>query len=236
MTAEERIRQRLAKADEEVVLARGLDVVHRRQRRAGAGARPSLRRHHRAAPFPLSSDPAARIVCSALATVTRRWTTPDRARPGDRSRMAERLDTMMNPPIEELLDRCRLQVHARHPGAPSAPGRSTRYYGQLGETASARSSRRRSPPPARKPLSIAFEEIAADKIEGITVDLEPLPRPMPDDGRRRDRRRQRLIQPVRWHRSRAAASSSASAGASPPTRRSRSVDASSTRERTLSRC
>ena len=24
---------------------------------------------------------------------------------------------------------------------------------------------------ARKPLSIAFEEIAADKIEGITVDL-----------------------------------------------------------------
>ena len=47
------------------------------------------------------------------------------------------------------------------------------YYGQLGDGLG------HVVPPqvtstARKPLSIAFEEIAADKIEGIEVDLEAL--------------------------------------------------------------
>ncbi len=76
--------------------------------------------------------------------------------------MADNYDTMMSPQVEELLDRagskfglCTLaSTRARQINA---------YFGQLGEGLGAM-----VPPQvtsvARKPLSIAFEEIAADKI------------------------------------------------------------------------
>ena len=83
--------------------------------------------------------------------------------------MAERLDTMMDPPVDELLDRCRSKFSLVTLASKRARQINS-YYGQLGET-----SGQVVPPQvtstARKPLSIAFEEIAADKIEGIKVDL-----------------------------------------------------------------
>lgn len=83
--------------------------------------------------------------------------------------MAERLDTMMDPPVEELLDRCRSKFSLVTLASKRARQINS-YYGQLGET-----SGQVVPPQvtstARKPLSMAFEEIAADKIEGIKVDL-----------------------------------------------------------------
>lgn len=84
--------------------------------------------------------------------------------------MAERLDTMMDPPVEELLDRC----HSKFSLVTLASKRARQinsYYGHLGD-----GTGQVVPPQvtstARKPLSIAFEEIAADKIEGISVDLD----------------------------------------------------------------
>jgi DNA-directed RNA polymerase subunit omega len=83
--------------------------------------------------------------------------------------MAERLDTMMDPPVEELLGRC----HSKFSLVTLASKRARQinsYYGHLGD-----GTGQIVPPQvtstARKPLSIAFEEIAADKIEGISVDL-----------------------------------------------------------------
>ncbi len=71
-------------------------------------------------------------------------------------------DTMMNPPIEELLDR----VDSKF-GLVTLAARRARqinaYFNQLGEGLG-----HMIPPQvssvARKPLSISFEEIAADKI------------------------------------------------------------------------
>lgn len=83
--------------------------------------------------------------------------------------MAEMYDTMMSPQVEGLLERagskfglCTLaSTRAREINA---------YFGQLNEGIGAR-----VPPQvtsvARKPLSIAFEEIAADKI----VPVRPAP-------------------------------------------------------------
>ncbi len=76
--------------------------------------------------------------------------------------MAWRTDTMMNPPIEELLAR----VDSKFTLVTLASRRARQvnaYFNQLGEGLGA------IVPPqvastARKPLSIAFEEIAADKI------------------------------------------------------------------------
>jgi DNA-directed RNA polymerase subunit omega len=79
--------------------------------------------------------------------------------------LATRADTMMNPRIEELLGRTQSKF-----GLVTLAARRARqinsYFGQLGEGLGA------SIPPqvtsvARKPLSIAFEEIAADKIVPI---------------------------------------------------------------------
>lgn len=84
--------------------------------------------------------------------------------------MADRHDTMMNPRVEDLLDR----THSKF-GLVTLASRRARninsYFGQLGEGLGA------SVPPqvtsvARKPLSIAFEEIAADKIVPIEEDPE----------------------------------------------------------------
>lgn len=84
--------------------------------------------------------------------------------------MAEMYDSMMSPEVEGLMDRagskfglCTLaSTRAREINA---------YFGQLNEGIGAR-----IPPQvtsvARKPLSIAFEEIAADKI--VPVRPEPV--------------------------------------------------------------
>lgn len=84
--------------------------------------------------------------------------------------MAERHDTMMNPRIEDLLER----THSKFALVTLASRRArniNNYFGQLGEGLGA------SIPPqvtsvARKPLSIAFEEIAADKIVPVLLEEE----------------------------------------------------------------
>lgn len=79
--------------------------------------------------------------------------------------MAERLDTMMDPPVEELLDRCRSKFSLVTLASKRARQINS-YYGQLGDGLGT------VVPPqvttsASKPLSIAFEEIAADAIVGV---------------------------------------------------------------------
>ena len=81
--------------------------------------------------------------------------------------MAGRHDTMMNPRIEDLLDAAGSKFRLVTLGAKRARQINS-YFGQLGEGLGA------IVPPqvtsvARKPLSIAFEEIAAEKI--VPVDL-----------------------------------------------------------------
>ena len=83
--------------------------------------------------------------------------------------MAIAHDSMMNPKIEELLGK----VDSKFKLVTLASLRARQinaYFGQLGEGLGS------TVPPqvtsvARKPLSIAFEEIAADKI--VAVDIEP---------------------------------------------------------------
>lgn len=84
--------------------------------------------------------------------------------------MPQRHDSMITPQIEELLDRTDSKFRLVTLSAKRARQINS-YFGQLGEGIGA------SIPPqvtstARKPLSIAFEEIAADKIVG--VDVEPV--------------------------------------------------------------
>lgn len=81
--------------------------------------------------------------------------------------MAESLDTMMEPPVEELLDRC----HSKFSLVMLAAKRARQindYYSHLSEGLG-----QMIPPQvtstALKPLSIAFEEIAADQIVGVTA-------------------------------------------------------------------
>jgi DNA-directed RNA polymerase subunit omega len=84
--------------------------------------------------------------------------------------MAHGYDTMMNPAIEELLD----ETGSKFSLVTLSAMRSreiTNYVGQLGQGIGV------SVPPqvtstASKPLSIAFEEIAAEKIEAIVIDPE----------------------------------------------------------------
>ena len=83
--------------------------------------------------------------------------------------MAIAHDSMMNPKIEELLGKVDSKFKLVTLGAMRAR-QINGYFGQLGESLGA------TIPPqvtsvARKPLSIAFEEIAADKI--VAVDAEP---------------------------------------------------------------
>ena len=84
--------------------------------------------------------------------------------------MASRHDTMMTPPIEELLDRAGSKFTLVTLGAKRARQINS-YYNQLSEGLGT------VVPPqvqstARKPLSIAFEEIEADKILGYWPDPE----------------------------------------------------------------
>ena len=77
-------------------------------------------------------------------------------------------DTMMNPPIEELLGRAGSKFRLVTMGASRARDINA-YFGAL-------SDGQMVPPQvtsvARKPLSIAFEEIAADKIDAVDIDSE----------------------------------------------------------------
>lgn len=81
--------------------------------------------------------------------------------------MAIEHDTMMNPGFEELLERTQSKFSLVTLGAQRARQINS-YYNQLGDSTGSM-----VPPQvasvARKPLSIAFEEIAADKIVAIDV-------------------------------------------------------------------
>ncbi len=84
--------------------------------------------------------------------------------------MASRHDTMMNPPIEGLLDRAGSKFTLVTLGSKRARQINS-YYNQLSEGLGT------VVPPqvsssARKPLSIAFEEISADKILGVWPEPE----------------------------------------------------------------
>lgn len=83
---------------------------------------------------------------------------------------AGRHDTMMNPPIEGLLESADSKFRLVTLGAKRARQINS-YFGQLGEGLGAI-----IPPQvtsvARKPLSIAFEEVAAGKIIPIEPDPE----------------------------------------------------------------
>lgn len=83
--------------------------------------------------------------------------------------MPERHDTMINPMVEDLLDRSGSKFRLVALGARRARQINS-YFNHLGEGLGA------AVPPqvtsvARKPLTIAFEEIAADKI--VPVDRTP---------------------------------------------------------------
>ena len=84
--------------------------------------------------------------------------------------MAHGYDTMMNPRIEGLLEETGSKFSLVTLSAMRAR-EITNYVGHLGQGIGA------SIPPqvtstASKPLSIAFEEIAAEKIEAIVIDPE----------------------------------------------------------------
>src|SRR4051794_36138086 len=97
------------------------------------------------------ADPSARQVAQSLRSVA----------------LAERHDTMMNPHIEGLLDRTSSKFRLVTLASQRAR-QINAYFGHLGDGLGT------AVPPqvtslARKPLSIAFEEIAADKIIGVAV-------------------------------------------------------------------
>ncbi len=76
--------------------------------------------------------------------------------------MAQRHDSMVNPPIEELFTR----THSKFTLVTLSAKRARQinsYFGHLGEGLGSAVPPQVTPT-ARKPLSIAFEEIAADKI------------------------------------------------------------------------
>ncbi len=83
--------------------------------------------------------------------------------------MSTQHDSMMNPRVEDLLERAGSKFRLVTLGSMRAR-QINAYYGQLGEGLGAM-----IPPQvtsvARKPLSIAFEEIAADKI--VAHDIDP---------------------------------------------------------------
>jgi DNA-directed RNA polymerase subunit omega len=82
--------------------------------------------------------------------------------------MSWRQNSMINPPIEELLSKVDSKFSLVTLGARRARQVNS-YFNQLGEGLGSL-----VPPQvastARKPLSIAFEEIAADKIVAVPID------------------------------------------------------------------
>lgn len=86
--------------------------------------------------------------------------------------MSSRHHTMIDPRIEDLLERAGDSKFRLVTLGAKRARQINSYFGQLGEGLGA------SIPPqvtstARKPLSIAYEEIRADKI--VPVELEDLP-------------------------------------------------------------
>ena len=84
--------------------------------------------------------------------------------------MAQGYDTMMNPPIEGLLEKTGSKFGLVTLSAMRSR-EITNYVGQLSQGIGA------SVPPqvtstASKPLSIAFEEISVDKIVAVEIDPE----------------------------------------------------------------
>ena len=80
--------------------------------------------------------------------------------------MAARHDTMMNPPIEELL--VRADSKFRLVTLASTRARQINaYFNAVGSGGLGSQIPPQVPSVARKPLSIAFEEVAADKIVPI---------------------------------------------------------------------
>lgn len=84
--------------------------------------------------------------------------------------MAIAHDSMMNPKIEELMSKVDSKFKLVTLGSLRAR-QINAYFGQLGEGLGS------TIPPqvtsvARKPLSIAFEEISSDKIVAVEIDPE----------------------------------------------------------------
>ncbi|HEV8296058.1 MAG TPA: DNA-directed RNA polymerase subunit omega [Acidimicrobiales bacterium] len=93
--------------------------------------------------------------------------------------MAQRHDSMVNPQIEGLLERTGSKFRLVTVSARRARQINS-YFGQLGDGIGG------SIPPqvtstARKPLSIAFEEIAADKIVPVEPELVEEAEPAADE-------------------------------------------------------
>jgi DNA-directed RNA polymerase subunit omega len=93
--------------------------------------------------------------------------------------MAIAHDSMMNPKIEELMSKVDSKFKLVTLGSLRAR-QINAYFGQLGEGLGA------TVPPqvtsvARKPLSIAFEEIAADKIVAVDNPAADEAEPEPAD-------------------------------------------------------
>ena len=87
------------------------------------------------------------------------------------AKQAQRV-TMMYPPIEDLFEKVDSKFTLVSLSAKRARQINS-YFGQLGDSLGA------AVPPqvtsvARKPLSIAFEEIGADKIKGTWYDADAL--------------------------------------------------------------
>lgn len=82
--------------------------------------------------------------------------------------MAWQHDTMMNPPIEELLERAGSKFRLVTFGSMRARQINS-YFGELG-TAEVGLVPPQVTTQARKPLSVAFEEIARDKIEWVSAE------------------------------------------------------------------
>ena len=89
--------------------------------------------------------------------------------------MAQVHDSMMNPKIEDLLGKVDSRFTLVTLGATRARQINS-YFGQLGDGLGA-NVHPQVTSVARKPLSIAFEEIAADKIVAVPIEDEPV-----DDG------------------------------------------------------
>ena len=87
--------------------------------------------------------------------------------------MADRHDSMINPPIEGLLERADSKFRLVTLSSRRAR-QINAYFGHLGDGLGS------AVPPqvtstSRKPLSIAFEEIGADKIVAVERAAEPEP-------------------------------------------------------------
>jgi DNA-directed RNA polymerase subunit omega len=83
----------------------------------------------------------------------------------------DRFDTMMDPRVEDLLDRAGSKFTLVALASRRARQINS-YYGQLGDGAGALIPHQVTSS-ASKSLSIAFEEIAADKIVGVSAAEAP---------------------------------------------------------------